>query len=54
MGLLQDPTTIDARNGGPYNMPTQQPPTYPIINAGTSTADRERLFAKTIEAQQHW
>ena len=54
LGLLQDPKTFYARNGGPYDPPTQQPPTYPINNAGTITSDRERLHAKTTEAQQHW
>ena len=51
LGLLQEPTTFAAHNGGPYNPPTQQPPTYPNINIGTSTADRERLHAKTTEDQ---
>ena len=52
--LLQDPTTFAALNGGPYNPTTQQPPTYPTINARTSTADWEHLHAKTTESQQHY
>ena len=46
LGLLQDPTTFAALNGGPYDLPTQQPSTYPILNAATITADHERLRSR--------
>ena len=52
--LLKDPTTFSLQNGGSYYMPTQQPPTDPIINAGTSTAYRERLYAETTENHWNW
>ena len=49
MGLLKYPTTFAARNGGPYDPLMQQLPTYPIVNTGTSTSNRERLCAETTE-----
>ena len=54
LGLLQYPDPFSVRNSGPYNPPTQQPPTYPIITDGTSTADWERLCVETTESQWHW
>ena len=54
MVLIQDPTTFAERNGRPYNPPTQQPPTYPIINVGTITADQERLRAERTEDKWNW
>ena len=37
LSLIQDPKTFAARNDGPYNIPTQQTPTRPIINASMGT-----------------
>ena len=53
LGLLQYPTTFSAREDRPYDKPTQQPPTYPKIYSGTSTANRESMCAETIEDKQN-
>ena len=49
LGLLKYPTKFAVQNNGLYDPPNQQPPTYPNIHAGTSTANREHMHAKPLK-----
>jgi hypothetical protein len=40
-GLLQDPTIYLAHNGEAFNIPHIEPPAYPVIPAGATTANRK-------------
>ena len=54
LGLLQDPASFTAQNGGAYTPPAIQPPSYPVIPPGTSTSDRERMQASNSADLRDW
>jgi hypothetical protein len=43
LGLLQDPAIYLAHNGEAFNIPHIEPPAYPVIPAGATTAKRKEL-----------
>jgi hypothetical protein len=45
LGLLQDPAIHLACNGEALNIPHVEPPAYPVIPAGATTANHEELHA---------
>jgi hypothetical protein len=54
LGLLQDPAIYLAHNGEAFNIPHIEPPAYPVIPAGTTTADREKLRTTNAAACKAW
>jgi hypothetical protein len=54
LGLLQDPAIYLACNGEAFNIPHVEPPAYPVIPAGTTTADHEELRATNAAARKAW
>jgi hypothetical protein len=54
LGLLQDPAIYLARNGEAFNIPHVEPPAYPVIPAGTMTANREELCTTNAAACKAW
>jgi hypothetical protein len=54
LGLLQVPAIYLARNGEAFNIPHVDPPAYPVIPAGATTANREELRAANAAACKAW
>ncbi len=54
LGLLQDPAIYLAHNGEAFNIPHVEPPAYPVIPAGATTADRKKLCATNAAACKAW
>ncbi len=54
LGLLQDPAIYLACNGEAFNIPHVEPPTYPVIPAGTTTTDCEQLRATNAATCKAW
>jgi hypothetical protein len=54
LGLVQDPAVYLARKGGAFNAPNIEPPAYPVIPAGATTAKREKLGATNATAHKAW
>jgi hypothetical protein len=54
LGELQDPIIFLARNGNAYNPPAAAPPTYPVIIAGATTAQREQARAVHATESIFW
>jgi hypothetical protein len=50
LGLLQDPAINLACNGGAFIIPHDEPPAYPVIPAGATTANRKDLRATNAAA----
>jgi hypothetical protein len=54
LGLLQDPDIYLACNGEAFDIPNIEPPAYPVILAGSTTAKREELCATNAAAGKAW
>jgi hypothetical protein len=54
LGLLQDLATYLARNGEAFNTPHIDPPAYPIIPAGATTANSKLLCATNATTHKAW
>jgi hypothetical protein len=54
LGLLQDPAIYLARNGEAFNIPQIEPPAYPVIPAGATTAKCKELHATNAAACKAW
>jgi hypothetical protein len=54
LGLLQDPAFYLACNGEVFNIPQIEPPAYPVISAGATTAKREELRATNTPTRKAW
>jgi hypothetical protein len=54
LGLLQDPAIYLARNGEAFNIPNIEPPAYPVIPAGATSANHEELRATNSAACKAW
>jgi hypothetical protein len=54
LGLLQDPAIYLARNGEAFNIPHVEPPAYPVIPAGTTTADCKELRTTNTVTCKAW
>jgi hypothetical protein len=54
IGLLQDPSIYLACNGEAFNIPNIEPPAYPVISAGATTANQEGLRATNATACKAW
>jgi hypothetical protein len=52
--LLQDPAIYLVRNEEVLNIPHVEPPTYPVIPAGATTANRKELCATNAAACKAW
>jgi hypothetical protein len=50
LGLLQDPTIYLACNGAQFDIPTAEPPAYPIVPTGATAPQREELRATNAAA----
>jgi hypothetical protein len=54
LGNLQDPAIYLSRNREMFNIPNIEPPAYPVIPAGSTTAKREELRATSATARKAW
>ncbi len=54
LGLLQDPAIYLACNGEAFNIPHAEPPAYPVIPAGTTTANHEELRTINMAPCKAW
>jgi hypothetical protein len=54
LGLLQDPAIYLACNWEAFNIPQIEPPDYPVIPAGATTAKRKELCATNAAACKGW
>jgi hypothetical protein len=54
LGLLLDPAIYMACNGEAFIIPHVEPLAYPVIPAGTTTADRKELCATNATACKAW
>jgi hypothetical protein len=54
LDLLQDPAIYLACNGEAFNIPHIEPPAYPVIPAGATTANREELCTTNAAACKAW
>jgi hypothetical protein len=54
LGLLQDPVLYLQCNSAAFTIPAAAPPAYPVIVAGTTTAEREEQRANNISACKAW
>jgi hypothetical protein len=54
LGILQDPAIYLACNGAAFNIPHIEPPAYPVIPAGTTTANHKELCATNTAACKGW
>jgi hypothetical protein len=54
LGLLQDPVPYLQCNGAAFTIPAAAPPVYPLIMAGTTTAQHEEQCANNISACKAW
>jgi hypothetical protein len=54
LGLLQDLAIYLACNGEAFNIPNIEPPAYPVIPAGATTAKRKELHATNPAARKAW
>ncbi len=52
--LLQDPAIYLAQNREAFNIPQIEPPAYPVILTGTTTAECEELHATSVTACKAW
>jgi hypothetical protein len=54
LGLLQDPAIYLAHNREAFNIPHIEPPAYPVIPAGATTANHEDIRATNATACKAW
>jgi hypothetical protein len=54
LGLLQDPAIYLTCNGEAFNIPHVEPPAYPVIPAGATTANCKELRATNAAACKAW
>jgi hypothetical protein len=54
LGLLQDPALYLTGNGGSFDIPAAEPPSYPIVPAGATTHHRKELRAQNTSACKAW
>jgi hypothetical protein len=54
LGLLQDPAIYPAHNGEAFKIPSIEPPAYPVIPAGSTTAKHKELPATNVAAHKAW
>jgi hypothetical protein len=54
LGLLHNPAIYLARNWEAFNIPNIEPPAYPVIPAGATTANHEELRAINAAACKAW
>jgi hypothetical protein len=54
LGLLQDPAIYLACIGKVFNIPHVEPPAYPVIPAGATTANRKELRATRAATCKTW
>jgi hypothetical protein len=54
LGLLQDPAIYLACNREAFNIPHIEPPAYPVISAGITTANRKELHATNTATCKAW
>jgi hypothetical protein len=54
LGLLQDPAIYLACNGEAFNIPHLEPPAYPVIPAGATTANHKELCTTNMAACKAW
>jgi hypothetical protein len=54
LGLLQNPAIYLACNGEAFNIPHVEPLAYPVIPAGTTTANRKELRSINAAIHKAW
>jgi hypothetical protein len=54
LGLFQDPAIYLACNREAFNIPHVEPPAYPVIPAGATTANRKELCTTNTAACKAW
>jgi hypothetical protein len=54
IGILQDLVIYLACNGQAFNIPNIEHPAYPVIPAGSTTADRKELHSTNAAACKAW
>jgi hypothetical protein len=54
LGLLQDPAIYLAHNGEAFNIPHNEPPAYPVMPAGATTAKCKELYIINPAARKAW